>query len=297
MENRNSPLYLYWPMTMTLLMWGFMNVPTAFALAEMAPLQLLLLRTAIAVLILAPLARLRDGLLLPLPGDRITAALMGLSGVFFNNVFFFNAMKRTSLTNVAILFATSPFITAVLARIFLGERLTLRRVLGIVLALAGAVSLLCKGDLSLLADLKMNTGDLLELGAAFTISVMTILGRRIKKTPPITVTLCVMFTSFVATALTITVTGTPLNFALSNRAIFGVVYVGVFASAGAYMFQQMSIQRIGAGATGAFLNGSPALAIFGAVVFMGETISPVQIISAAVIFLGIFLNAGGARKA
>jgi drug/metabolite transporter (DMT)-like permease len=282
---------------MTLLMWGFMNVPTAFALAEMAPLQLLLLRTAIAVLILAPLARLRDGLLLPLPGDRITAALMGLSGVFFNNVFFFNAMKRTSLTNVAILFATSPFITAVLARIFLGERLTLRRVLGIVIALAGAVSLLCKGDLSLLADLKMNTGDLLELGAAFTISVMTILGRRIKKTPPITVTLCVMFTSFVATALTITVTGTPLNFALSNRAIFGVVYVGVFASAGAYMFQQMSIQRIGAGATGAFLNGSPALAIFGAVVFMGETISPVQIISAAVIFLGIFLNAGGARKA
>ena len=297
MENRNSPLYLYWPMTMTLLMWGFMNVPTAFALAEMAPLQLLLLRTAIAVLILAPLARLRDGLLLPLPGDRITAALMGLSGVFFNNVFFFNAMKRTSLTNVAILFATSPFITAVLARIFLGERLTLRRVLGIVIALAGAVSLLCKGNLSLLADLKMNTGDLLELGAAFTISVMTILGRRIKKTPPITVTLCVMFTSFVATALTITVTGTPLNFALSNRAIFGVVYVGVFASAGAYMFQQMSIQRIGAGATGAFLNGSPALAIFGAVVFMGETISPVQIISAAVIFLGIFLNAGGARKA
>ena len=297
MENRNSPLYLYWPMTMTLLMWGFMNVPTAFALAEMAPLQLLLLRTAIAVLILAPLARLRDGLLLPLPGDRITAALMGLSGVFFNNVFFFNAMKRTSLTNVAILFATSPFITAVLARIFLGERLTLRRVLGIVIALAGAVSLLCKGDLSLLADLKMNTGDLLELGAAFTISVMTILGRRIKKTPPITVTLCVMFTSFVATALTITVTGTPLNFALSNWAIFGAVYVGVFASAGAYMFQQMSIQRIGAGATGAFLNGSPALAIFGAVVFMDETISPVQIISAAVIFLGIFLNAGGARKA
>ena len=296
MDNRNSPLYLYWPMTMTLLMWGFMNVPTAFALAEMSPLQLLLLRTAIAVVILAPLALFRDGRLFPERGDRVTAALMGLSGVFFNNVFFFNAMKRTSLTNVAILFATSPFITAVLARIFLGEKLTLRRVLGIVIALGGAVSLLSKGDLSLLADLKMNTGDLLELGAAFTISVMTILGRRIKKTPPITVTLCVMLTSFLATALTIIVTGAPLNFALSGKAVFGVVYVGIFASAGAYMFQQMSIQRIGAGATGAFLNGSPALAIFGAVVFMGETISPVQIISAAVIFLGIFLNAGGARN-
>ena len=112
MDNRNSPLYLYWPMTMTLLMWGFMNVPTAFALAEMSPLQLLLLRTAIAVVILAPLALLRDGLLLPVKGDRVTDALMGLSGVVLNNVCFFNAMRLTSLTNVAILFATSPLITA-----------------------------------------------------------------------------------------------------------------------------------------------------------------------------------------
>ena len=297
MNDRSSAFSLYWPMSLTLLMWGFMNVPTALALFEMPPLQLLLFRTAIAVLILAPLAIFRDGMLFPAPGARVTAVLMGLSGVFFNNVFFFNAMKRTSLTNVAILFATSPFITAILARVFLGEKLTLRRVLGIFIALAGAVTLLCKGDLSLLAGLKMNTGDLLELGAAFTISVMTILGRRIRRTPPITVTLCVMLTSFMATALTIILPNTQLNFALSPKALFGVFYVGVFASAGAYMFQQVSIQRIGAGATGAFLNGSPVLAIFGAVVFMGETISPIQIASAAVIFLGIFLNAGGAKKA
>ena len=64
-----------------------------------------------------------------------------------------------------------------------------------------------------------------------------------------------------------------------------------------YACLQLSIQRIGAGATGAFLNGSPVLAIFGAVVFMGETISPIQIASVAVIFLSIFLNAGGAKKA
>ncbi|MBQ8089332.1 MAG: EamA family transporter, partial [Pyramidobacter sp.] len=117
MNDRSSAFSLYWPMSLTLLMWGFMNVPTALALFEMPPLQLLLFRTAIAVLILAPLAIFRDGMLFPAEGDRVTAVLMGLSGVFFNNVFFFNAMKRTSLTNVAILFATSPFITAILARV------------------------------------------------------------------------------------------------------------------------------------------------------------------------------------
>lgn len=296
MDDKNSALYRYWPMTLTLIIWGFMNVPATFALSEMPPLQLLLLRTAIAVLLLAPFALFRDSLLFPRSGDRLTAVLMGFSGVLLNNVCCFNAMKLTSLTNVSILFATSPLITAILARVFLGERLTPRRTLGIVAALAGAVTLLCRGDLSLLAELKMNSGDLCELGAALAISVMTVLGRRIKRTPPVTVTLCAMFSSFMATSLIIILTDARLNFTLSRPALLGTFYVGVFASGCAYVFQQVSIQRIGAGATSAFLNGSPVIGIFSAVVFMGESVTPVQMLCAAVIFLGIFLNAGGARK-
>ncbi len=296
MKRENSALYRYWPMTTTLVIWGSMNVPAARALSEMEPLQLLLFRTAIAVLCLAPPALLRDGLLFPRAGDRLTAVLMGLSGVLLNNLCCFNAIKRTSLTNVAILFATAPLITAALARVFLGERLTPRRVLGIAAALAGAVTLLCKGDLSLLANMRMNSGDLMELGAALCISVMTILGRRIRRTPPVTVTLCAMLVSFMATALLLILTDARLNFALSPRALLGTLYVGVFASGCAYVLQQVSIRRIGAGATSAFLNGTPVLGIAGAVAFMGERVAPVQLASAAVIFLGIFLNAGGARE-
>lgn len=296
MDEKRSPLYLYWPMTVTLVAWGFMNVPSSLALNEMAPFQLLLLRTAVAVLILAPVSLVKYGTIVPAPGDRLTSALIGFSGVLLNNVCFFNALKRTSLTNVAILFATAPLITAILARVFLGERLTVRRVCGIFVALAGAVVLLCKGDLALLADLKMNSGDLLELGAALTCAIMTILGRRVKSTPAVTVILCSMYTSFMATALILILSGASITLDLSGGAVLSVLYVGVFASGCGYVCQQMSIGRIGAGPTSAFLNGTPALAILGAVMFMGERVSLVQIVSAVVIFFGIFLNAGGARK-
>lgn len=283
-------------MTLTLLLWGFMNVPTVFALKEMPPLQLLVSRTAIATAILAPLAWSLEGRLLPERGDRLTAALMGLSGVAGNNTCYFYAIKYTSLTNVAILYATSPLITALLARVFLGEKLTPRRVLGIALAFGGAVTLLCRGDLSLLTSFSLNRGDQIELGAAFCSSVMTILGRKIRRTPPITVTLCNMFTGFVAAAVLILAVGEPVNLSLSPRAFWGMLYIGIFASGFAYLCQQISIQRIGAGATSAFLNASPALSIIGATAFLGESIAIIQVVSAAVIFAGIFLNAGHAHK-
>lgn len=296
MNKNDSALWRYLPMTLVLLIWGFMNVPTSYVLCEMPPLELLLLRTIIAVVILAPLAYWREGRLLPERGDLMVAVLMGLSGVLGNNLCFFYAIKFTSLTNTAIIFATSPLITTILAAIFLGERMTPRRICGIALALGGVVCLLCKGKLSLLTEMSLNKGDLLEFCAAICCSVMTVLGKKIMKTSPIVVTLCNMFTACLLTAVLIVVVSEPLNFTLSCRALAGTLYVGVLGSGCAYVFQQVSVQRIGAGATGAFLNGSPVIGIFAAVVFMGESLSMIQVVCAAVIFAGISLNAGGIRK-
>ena len=258
MNENNSTVRRYLPMTLVLLIWGFMNVPATYALREMPPLELLLLRTAIAVVILAPLAYGRERRLLPDRGDLTIAVLMGISGVLINNLCFFYAIKFTSLTNIAIIFATSPLITTILAAVFLGERLTLRRACGIILALSGAVCLLCKGDLSLLANLSLNKGDLMEFCASFCCSVMTVLGKKITKSSPIVVTLCNMAASCVLTAALIAVVGQPMNLALSGRALAGTLYIGILGSGCAYVLQQTSIQRIGAGATGAFLNGSPS---------------------------------------
>ena len=65
MNENNSTVRRYLPMTLVLLIWGFMNVPATYALREMPPLELLLLRTAIAVVILAPLAYGRERRLQP----------------------------------------------------------------------------------------------------------------------------------------------------------------------------------------------------------------------------------------
>ncbi|MGI6076353.1 MAG: DMT family transporter [Pyramidobacter sp.] len=293
LEGNSGSRYL--PMVLVLLIWGFMNVPTKYALSEVAPIQMLLMRTGLAVVLLAPLAWFYEHRLFPDRRDLLVAVIMGITGVAGNNLCFFNAIQNTTLTNTAIIFATSPMITSVLAALFLDEKLTPRRIAGIVLALCGTVLLLCNGDLSMLHSLTLNKGDLYELGAAFLCSVMTILGRKIRYSSSLSVTLCNMFSAFVLTLLYFLFSGEPFNADLSGRATISVLYCGFFGSACAYALQQISIKRIGAGATGAFLNGSPVLSIVSAMIFMGERISSLQILSAAVIFFGIFINASEKR--
>lgn len=95
MEQKDSASYRYLPMILVLLIWGVMNVPTKFALAEMSPMQLLLMRTSLAVLLLAPAAWIREKKLLPDRSDLLTAVIMGLTGVLGNNLCFFYAVKNT----------------------------------------------------------------------------------------------------------------------------------------------------------------------------------------------------------
>lgn len=289
-SNRSIAHFL--PMFLALLIWGSMGLPATYALKELPPLILLCGRALIAVIVLLPLA-MKEGRILPAAGDSFAVIAAGVSGVFLNNWFYFYSVKYTSLTNIAIIFATSPLLTAILARIFLGEKLSPRRCAGIAVAFAGAVFLLTGGQLSALSGLSLNRGDVSEFFAALTCSVMTIFGRKIKNTSSIVATLNSMIAALVVGVPCIFLSGTEIPRSLSSAAWVSLLFLGVFGSACAYVFQQMSVQMIGAGPTAAFLNGTPAVAIFVAVFFMGESISAVQIVSSAVIFSGIFLNAGG----
>ncbi len=284
-------LYHYIPMMLVLLIWGSMGLPVTYALKELPPMVLLAGRCLIAVLLLLPFA-IKEGRVLAAPGDRLYAFAAGLSGVFLNNAFYFYSVKYTSLTNIAIIFAMSPLLTALLARIFLGEKLTRRRCLGIAVAFAGALFLLSGGKPAMLLHLSLNRGDVSEFFAALTCSIMTVLGKKIKNSSAIVVTLDGMFIALLVCIPSIFFLGQPLPSSVSYAALGGLLYLGALGSACAYVLQQASIQIIGAGATAAFLNGTPAVAIVVALFVMGESISSVQIVSSAVIFSGIFLNAG-----
>jgi drug/metabolite transporter (DMT)-like permease len=104
----------------------------------------------------------------------VVASLCSTAATFF----YLNALRRTSVADVAVLFATAPFITAALGWLWLGVRETwstllagLIVLLGVCVMMGGAVA---EGHL---------TGDLLAIGMTTCMAIMMLILRRQQHTP------------------------------------------------------------------------------------------------------------------
>jgi drug/metabolite transporter (DMT)-like permease len=130
------------------ILFGIFHVVGKAVLREMEPLALAGLRVLGAAPILALVAWHYDRVL-PRRRDLPALALLGALGVFANQVFFILGLRYTTATNASILMVSVPVFTVAVAAVLRIERLGGRRLLGVALAVAGALVLLGPGRLQL----------------------------------------------------------------------------------------------------------------------------------------------------
>ena len=132
------------------LIWGSAYLFTRSAVPEFGPITLVTVRMSIAVMILLPILVARGGL----PLLRQHAANFALQGILFTALSFIliaYAALTISAGLSAILSATAPMFGAVVAWLFMNERIDRWRVLGLMLGLLGVV-ILVWGKVSLKLD-------------------------------------------------------------------------------------------------------------------------------------------------
>ncbi|MFW6324458.1 MAG: DMT family transporter, partial [Desulfovibrionales bacterium] len=95
-------------------------------------------------------------------------------GVTVFNTLIYIAGHSTTAVNLSLIAVFTPVFIVILARVFLGDPITLMRLIGIFLASAGVVTLVVRGDLSRLAGLEFNAGDLIMLLATLLFASYTI---------------------------------------------------------------------------------------------------------------------------
>lgn len=131
------------PAAAFVLVWSSGYIAGPAGVAAMAPFSVLVLRFAVAALLLYPLARWLRG---PLVISRADLGRVAASGLAMNALLFglmYVAFERgMSATLGALLHSLSPVLTAVLAGVFMGERLTRRQVLGFAAGVLGVVVVL-----------------------------------------------------------------------------------------------------------------------------------------------------------
>ena len=74
--------------------------------------------------------------------DMFKFALCGLFGVTANQLMFFNGLELTSTIHASIIMVTSPIIVSVLSVIILKEKLRFTKVVGVLIGLIGAVTII-----------------------------------------------------------------------------------------------------------------------------------------------------------
>lgn len=100
-------------------------------------------------------------------------ALISGTGIFT----FISSLMLTSIAHVAIIYATVPFITALLAWVVLGSRPSASALAASMTAFAGAVVMVGLGDEGSLL------GDALALGTAIVMGLLTVIARRNPQMP------------------------------------------------------------------------------------------------------------------
>ena len=287
---------VYTLLIITNVLWGANSVTAKFAVSELAPVTTAFLRFAGVSILLGIAVWLSEGKrALPSWKQVPGLVMLGVTGIFLNNVFFFSGIQHTTAANASLLVGGGPVFTAVLSAIFLKDRLTLRQLFGIGVSFIGVGIVVAKGSWEVIAGLSFNRGDLLLVMGSFSWCVYSILGRKVMR----------QMSALVVTAWSSAVGSVCLLILAVWQGFDGTVHLSpigwgsmVFMIIGsgllAFYFWNHGVSVVGPNRAAIFINLIPLSGMFFAALLLGETLTFAQFAGAGLIIGGVWLTTANA---
>jgi len=284
------PRKIIWPL-LTGLSFAGSFVAGKYIIIDLQPLTTAFLRYAIAVIVLSGLIFYYKPKSLKIAGrDWPLMVLLGLFGVVGYQFFFFAGLKYTAVVNTSIINAFSPVVTGLGAAIFIKERLTKANYVGIVVALAGVIILISKGEWGNVIGLNFNVGDMLMLCAVISWAAYAILIKKmLKQYSGFTLTYYAALFGMIEAGLLCLIENPLAQIqAISRLSIISLLYLGIIATAFGHFLYNLCIREIGPTRTSSFVYSIvPILVAVLAYLFFKDTITLVMALSVGFIIVGL----------
>jgi drug/metabolite transporter (DMT)-like permease len=228
----------------------------------------------------------------------MAVTLMGVSGIFAYNLFFFYGLRHITAGRASLIIATNPVFTAIFSALFFkDERLNGLRSAGIFISVVGALVVITEGNLSEILIHNIGIGDLLIAGCALSWTAYSLIGKRVMKglSP-----LAAVYYSACAGSVFLFFPAAFSGelFKISNfmwMDWFNIVYMAYFAATLGFFWYNEGIHFIGAAKTSVFAGFIPVSAIILGWALLDELISVSLIVGAALIVCGVYLTNFGKR--
>ncbi|WP_223920739.1 DMT family transporter [Geobacter sp. AOG2] len=269
--------------------WGGMYVVSKYTLDYIPPFTLLWLRYVTAFATLYPLARRQQAAPLNRSDHRAFIAI-GFVGYFVSVGLQFIGTRLSSAHNGAILTSASPAFILLFAWFMLGERLTPRKLLSVLLASIGV--LIVVGWDSTATGGRVLAGNLALIGAAVTWALLSVLARKFSAglSPLVITTWAIFWATLMTTpAMIIEWRFLPVS-GLGNPLLWGaVLYLGVVSTAGAFYLWNKGMSLVEAGTGSIFFFLQPVVGALLGWLVLGEHLSLSFFAGGGVILLAVLI--------
>lgn len=274
------------------IVWGASFIATKVALQHISPIAVVWLRFSMGVLVLGIAVSMRGRFSLPGKSEWAYFSLLGFLGITFHQWLQSNGLQTSEAGTTAWIVSTTPVFMALLGWGVLKESLSWIKTSGILLAFAGVLLVVSKGDLASISVGRFGVpGDFLILVSSINWAVFSVLSRRGLKSHPAgwmmfyVMSLGWLFTS----ALFFAQSGLSEFTNLMPGSWLAVIFLGIFCSGLAYIAWFDALKALPSAQTGAFLYIEPLVAVAVAYFVLGEPVTVISLAGGGVILFGVWL--------
>ncbi|WP_299884478.1 DMT family transporter [uncultured Lacinutrix sp.] len=222
--------------------------------------------------------------------DYFTFFLGAVFGVAINMLLFIKGLEFTTPIHASVIVTITPIIVLILSAIYLKEKVTSLKILGVLLAFAGAIVLTIYGK-SLRAADNVFLGNALILVNAISYSIYIIIIKKLtEKYHPFTFIRWLFLFGLILVAPFgyNELVSTNLN-NFTPYIYFAVAFVVVGATFGTYILNPLALRHLKASTVTIFIYIQPIIAGIFAIIMGSDGITPVKIIASTLIFIGVYL--------
>jgi drug/metabolite transporter (DMT)-like permease len=275
------------------IIWSGNFIVARFVADKIPPISLAFYRWVTASLIMIPLAwkKFNEEKHIVFENKKYIfwASLSGIT--IFNTLVYFAGHYSPAINLALIGTTSSPVFSIVLAAIFLRERITPLRIVGLLLCVAGIIYLIAQGSWEKLKAFHFTEGDVFILLGALAFAIYNIF---VRKKPKGIGAMSFLFVTFSTGAILLLpffvyeVLNTPaVNWDINLALI--ILYLGVGTSVIAFLCWNVAISRLGAARTALFGNLIPIFASIEAVLLLDEKVTMIHLISGITVITGLVI--------
>jgi drug/metabolite transporter (DMT)-like permease len=223
--------------------------------------------------------------------------VLGTLGMVICGAWVYQGARSTGAMNIALIYSASPVLIGLGAVVWLGERLSLRQGLGVVLAIAGVVHVVVKGQWTALAGVQFSAGDLWIVAATVSWAGYALLQKQWPSPLGATARLAAICIggTLVLLPLTVWEMSRPQALPLSGYGLLLIVVAAIVPGLGAYWIYGWAQKILGASRVAVSLYLGPLYAGLAAWGVLGEPLGWHHAVGAALILPGVFFVTGAGK--